>query len=285
MTKKNIKTFKKWWVYLPVAAVILLMIFRVLFQGLSLEKCIRKLNMRLTYFEVMSKPKFSILGQGPMEEYEIKLRQEYSGKIQYFDSKMYTIQNIERPDLCAIIDTIQNTGSEKIIDVLKRMNINADISLGKIVNLKADGLQYLIPELQCILGVVGKDYPVDIYIRGFADGYRTEWEGTIKNNPVYSYDSIPYLPTIDIGLESPFRYASKESFYHLPKNGTYTNKDLPNLRAMFVKKQVVEPLIEDSTCSKKVSSVHILDGFEYEKNTHDSMLRKVQIFICNKKGG
>jgi len=189
---------------------------------------------------------------------------------------------IPTANICEFIDSIKANKDKKIIDLIKEISIKAKIKIG-ILELELGNLQYILAEIYAILGIVSNDIEIEVYLKGYADGYSKDWsEKFDKQKTRYCYQSINYQPTTDIGSVNPLNYDRNSKIYTLDKD-FYYNKDLPLLRAQFVKDDFIEPFTKK--CTKNVKGIYILEGYEFNKNTIDPYKRKVQVFfreICVK---
>jgi hypothetical protein len=256
-------------------------------EVLPFEERVSEINKRLTYTEL--KPsRFLNVSSEEGDIYVITLRREYlrDSNTYYFNKYQYVIESggdfsrIPEEEICVVVDSLQKSGKEKIKEIIKRMKISVEFSFFRLFKLKAEELQEIIAELYYSIASLGKDYPVDIYVKGYADGYKYGWTMPFTEIPRYRYNSIDYLPAMDTSSLNPFEYSSVAKQYNFD-NKVYNNRDLPNLRAFFVKNDMIEPLIK--RCSNKIRSVRILEGYEFSKDTIDPMERKVQIFIRHLK--
>lgn len=244
-------------------------------QSVSFKDKVAQINQRLTYTEISPSSFLSISNQGIHEQYEISLRKEFLTNTYLFSKYQYIIEGVEFSEVCAIVDSLRNNQREKIKHIIERIKISAAFSAFSFFKIQSE-LQVIIAEIYYAIASLGKGYPVDIYIKGFADGYKEDWKRPLNERKRYKYTTIDYLPTLDIHSFNPIHYSDKAEKYTIV-NDSFSNKDLPNLRAAFIKEDVIRPAIEQ--CSNNIRNIHLLEGYEFSKDSINKMERKVQIFI------
>lgn len=112
---------------------------------------------------------------------------------------------------------------------------------------------------------VRNDYEkFDIFVRGYAD------RGASFQKPLlsqYPYNEVAYFP-----LETPNDLMLAVYLRKIERRkigNTYTNADLPNLRATFLK-QVIDVFLRDCELNGHLTPVsHVLDGAVIEENAPD----------------
>jgi hypothetical protein len=118
--------------------------------------------------------------------------------------------------------------------------------------------------------------PIDILIKGFADGSAGEWTKPQESGINKGFRVIEVLPVAPgEDPDNPTKYAE------IPEQRTvedlYRNEDLPNLRAAYTKASLIEPYLRDCTDLKQ-ARVRILDGYTFRKPNMPNE-RKVQIYV------
>jgi hypothetical protein len=101
----------------------------------------------------------------------------------------------------------------------------------------------------------------------------SEWSKYLKPGR-YAYREIPIYPKANFDSLNPYEYIRSTVIYQVPQS--YTNRDLPNLRAMFVKEDLIDPFLSGCNTSQNVET-HILEGHEFAEI--DQLKRKAQIYI------
>jgi hypothetical protein len=251
-------------------------------QEIPFNDQIKQINDRLTFAEIKPTSNLHIGTRGSGNIYEISIREGQIKDQYFFNEKKYIIikggeklSGVSGNEICTIIDSIDNAADDKVLDVIKRLKLGAEISAGP-AKFNIDGIEGLIEMAYAAYSASQID-SVNIYIKGFADGYfGDDWLAPLDTVQEYRFNNIEYLPSTEKSSYNPVHYSATPGQY-LIKGNLYHNKDLPNLRAQFIKKDMILPMCE--ACPKKIRSVQILEGFEFPKGTHDPTERKVQIFI------
>jgi hypothetical protein len=190
--------------------------------------------------------------------------------------------------LCELVDQVYDR-QEPILEIIRQIRVSGKISLpswlGITVEAQADNLTTLLVE---ILYSIRKFYELrmthpEIIIRGYADGKRSDWTRPLASGR-FQFNRINVFPYWDSDTNTPIlepeypdglAYLKRETPIDIPSN--YENRHLPDLRAMFVKKALVDPYLEDCKIPNKAES-HIIKGYEFKK-LDAPQERKVQIFI------
>ncbi len=258
------------------------------------DQIIREINPQLTYLEIKQsqlifkqdtraaklKSQASLFGCGdkPQAQFVISLNSKYLNSTYLFNAYEYTIETggdtTELPvnDVCEFIN--QYDGKSPLLEVIKRVPIDYSVPIG------ASGLKLSLKGLAIELGyifiklkrVTGRPC-LEVLVKGYADGQMGPWERRLLPNK-YHYQNIAVYPRFDSLSKNPFEYVRSTRTYTVPEN--YSNSNLPNLRAMFVKEDLVTPFV--SKCDElKGVSVNILDG--YELSAWNPMERKVQVYV------
>lgn len=122
-----------------------------------------------------------------------------------------------------------------------------------------------------------------VYVRGYADGVhgKNKERRLGKLDPDYNYFKIDLHPSIK-SSRNPLIFNRKAVAIPVPisnkvTKGYYNNQDLPNLRARFLKEDIIEPIIQGCVNPTK-PDISILEGYEFSKSKKSSD-RKVQAFV------
>lgn len=251
----------------------------------TIDSLVVILNKQLIYTQIIKKDA-PFLGNSQGNLYEIKLKQKYLTNTYFFDKYKYTIETggdvslIPTSKICEMIDSIKYEKNKKIIDILKKISVKFKVDL-KASKLEFGNLQYIFAEIYSIIAIMSDEHQVDIYLKGYADGYLNDWTKTYNEMqipPAYRFNTILYQPATDKATHpyNPLHYDTISQIYTLDIDG-YKNKDLPNLRAKFIEHEFISPFIKK--CANNVKKIYILEGYEFTKNNIDEKKRKVQIFI------
>jgi hypothetical protein len=112
----------------------------------------------------------------------------------------------------------------------------------------------------------------EVLVRGYADGQNMKWQKALHGK--YNYQKIPvYHPYVPVS-EHAFQYSATKEDYPVPK--FYKNGHLPNLRAMFVKENIIIPTLSACNAMNKVQ-VSILDGHDFIRL--NPLERKVHVYL------
>jgi hypothetical protein len=239
-----------------------------------IEDCFRQdidaLNKRLTYTQVVKRNAPLVCGSDQSAIYEIALKDSILFSTYFFNAYEYWIEtggNV-KGDLCQFIRSVQEKKQDKILDIIKKLELEVNFSVFKL-----GGLQHILAEIYAVLGTLGQKYEIEIYVKGYADGYQTEWKKPLYRKP-YDYHLLKYYPTTEPqGSLNPIRYDRNH-----PKDYKIDGNDLPFLRGQFIKQDFIDPFVK--VCAKKVQKTYLLEGHEFSKSTIDSLQRKVQIFVA-----
>jgi flagellar basal body-associated protein FliL len=214
----------------------------------------------------------------PKAQFVISVKDIYKDTAYLFESSEYTLETggdltkVSTADICDFINN-RYTGKYPLLEALRDASFDISDPRG-IVSLKLPvgavtvELAYMLIKIMQVSGSCA-----EIMVKGYADGKVTEWSRELRPGN-YHYREIPVYPTVDPGSENPFEYFRSIEVRLVPEE--YTNRDLPNLRAMFVKENLIIPFLSD--CNKLGNvQVSILDGYEYARR--NPMERKVQVYL------
>jgi hypothetical protein len=248
----------------------------------KIEEEIKDINNRLT-FTVIEEEKALNINDDKSHILKINLRKEFLSDTltQMFKRYEYTIETggdfnqIPSSEICVIIDSIRNSKSEKIKSIIERLKIDVKLSGFKFFEIEISGLQVLLAEVFFTLATINDKHEFDIFLKGYADGYSKEWNRKLSSNKLYNYRSIDIIPTLDSNSLNPVNYSGPEISYTI--GAEYGNKDLPNLRAKFVKEDLLPKVTR--SCADKIRQVKILEGYEFSHDYIDSTKRMVQFYL------
>lgn len=207
--------------------------------------------------------------------------------IYLFPVKKYIIETnngdqtlIPTAGLCSLVDAIYDR-KDPILEALKEVKVGGKVTvpIWKIGNGEVE-LSNLTPLLVELLYSIRKfaelkSTHAEFMVKGYADGKLSDWSEPLLAKP-YDYTEINLYPAaVDPNSITQNIYHRLES----PKfvSATYVNNDLPNLRANFVKKELIDPYLGLCTSAVKPES-HILEGRANMK-PDEPFERKVQVYI------
>lgn len=270
--------------------IIFYLVFCLLFcscdNDKEFEERVDEINNQLTYAEIKPQNTMEIEGISSMTTndanlYEVCLTDAFLAKTHLFEMYKYTFnlsddtthKNDPIP-LCAFIDTLIANKDEKIEALMSRYNMNIGFSL---FGCKLSGnVGQAIADIVGAVGRLTRDFKIDIYIRGSADGYTSEWSRPISDyKKIYQYHSIDYLKPAIEDTDNPLLYTRDIGTQTI--GDFYTNNDLPNLRAKFIKEDIIGQIMYK--CSRNIRHVYILKGIETSHNVKNENMRNAQIFI------
>ncbi len=248
----------------------------------KIDTRIASINNQLNYSQITPVDGISIGSPNGKQLYTISVKKECLKYVDTFEVYKFHKEyggpyNSPVGGLCQLIDSLQKNSEKNLRELIRETNIGLEVEPSSFLKLKAEGLQVFIEQCIPVLDI-GRDYQIDIYIRGFADGYMKYWERSFptERDNFYHYKNVSYLESIDKG-GNPSKYTSilKDTFFN---DKFYCNSDLPNLRAKFYKEDLIDKLIEQCAATK-VRNVYILEGFEFGKDEHNSKERRVEVFF------
>lgn len=209
-----------------------------------------------------------------------KFDQEYFFKVyEYTLETGGDVNEVPTANLCSVVDKVFNR-EDKILEALRALKIKGEVSLpvrGLSVGVDVDNLQAALVELLYALKRFHelKTKRVEVLVKGYADGWHGPWKRSLKPG-LYHYDKVFVYPAVKPGSLNPFEYYRRDEPIEIPAE--YENKHLPDLRAQFVKKDLVEPFLRQCQ-SAKSGGVHVLKGYEFGRDVHDASKRKAQVFV------
>lgn len=262
----------------------------------DLQQTARQINNRVTYWKIAPirlsfkaapqtsrlKNQITLANLGcssePKAQFVITPQSTAEGLAFQFSAYEYTFETggdptkLPNTDICEFINSRYDEKSP-FLEALKRVNIEYSIPVGpgkfkvSINELSAE-LIYAIMALHKAAGSC-----TEVLVKGYADGQITPWALPIKSGK-YQYQYLEVYPAVDPQSQNPLEYKHELSPY--PIGDSYDNRKLPNLRAEFVKEELIRPMLKACNTWKEIS-VQIIDGYEFSQwNPED---RKVQIYV------
>lgn len=223
---------------------------------------------------------FSYFGCGdqPKAQFVLSINDAYQGLSYLFEAYEYTLETggdstrLPIQDICQFINKNYDENSP-VLEAIRRVPIDYSVPVGP-GNLKVS-LNALVVELAYAILKIARTTGscTEVLVKGYADGQMMVWERPLKAGR-YSYQNISFYPRLDRNSENPFEYIRRIETYQTPQ--FYQNQDLPNLRAKFIKEEMIDPFI--SQCGQLTKEqVRILEGYEFSHR--DPAVRKAQIYI------
>lgn len=114
---------------------------------------------------------------------------------------------------------------------------------------------------------------VEIFIQGYADGQATDWVRPLLDGR-YAYHAIDVYPPLASGSQEPAVFLQNPVTIKIPS--TYENRNLPDLRAQFIKDAILDPFLK--ACVNEQIPVKILKGYAFP-NPDNPLQRKVDVYI------
>jgi hypothetical protein len=259
-------------------------------------KKVDSLNKRLTYLKISKFNEVSFLGEtkhDPVLRFRVtnKTKDSVSG-VYFFKINKYTNLIMKDPtnyftdEICAVLESLSShKKSNTVLQAIKSLKIQAETTFFKALKVEITNLEKILFELIYALYEIKKIEAknIKILVRGYADkaGSNTFPIDTLDKK--YNYKTIVIKP-IKVGRRGKipyFKYQKKDTIINIgDTNNRYNNLELPNLRAEFIRKEIIQQTIDTSICNvgKATLDVEVLEGHTFDDKV-DSVLRKVDIFI------
>lgn len=238
----------------------------------QVEQTVSDLNRRLTYLAVVrTDPAITFVNDvGAAQEkvvaqYAITFQGDPIGEVGIFKSEQYMIRIDDDPvkirdvaKVCSAVDEMLEEKDE-ILRALKDSKVSYELSLGFF---GTGGYEFtppkkmlfeLIATLRQLTGLKAKK--VEVLIRGFADGQKKPWSRPLYKD--YPFDTVNVYMPREAWRLNWLEYITKETPVSI--DNPYTNKDLPELRARFVKEELIDKVLARCDSYAK-PEVHILKG-------------------------
>lgn len=121
--------------------------------------------------------------------------------------------------------------------------------------------------------IQASDSCVEVLVRGYADGQNMKWKKALRRGK-YLYREIQAYNPLNPVSEQAFKYSATQEVYRVGED--YKNADLPNLRAMFVKENIIVPTLTACNTMNNVQ-VSILNGHDFIRL--NPLERKVHVYL------
>jgi hypothetical protein len=253
----------------------------------QLEKATERIRAKTQYVDVEPANLIFDSGPQPLIQYVLTLtgRSEESRQAAYlFDSKQYTLHDFsgtpkETPtsEICTLVDSLSDRAGT-LGDALGELNATGTVRIspgGPSIEIKLEGPARTVIDVSYALSemLTVRSLRAEVLVRGFADGEVTAWEREL--DPQYRYTSIEVMPPVDEA--APIAFKRTRETIRVPNAPMYSNGDLPNLRARYVKDVLIDSYLANCPGDTPASSA-ILKGFAY-KEALRPLNRMVQIYI------
>jgi hypothetical protein len=214
----------------------------------------------------------------PSAQYLITIKDIFKDTVYLFDTSEYTLDaggeltQFSKADVCNYISK-HYKGTypfrETLRDVYYENYYPSGIGTVKLpAGHVAVELAYMLMKV-----IQASGSCAEVLIRGYADGEVMSWSKGLRTGK-YHYREIPVYQTSRPSSENTFEYFSAKVTSRVPE--VYTNQDLPNLRAMFVKENIIIPTLSACNTLNNVQ-VSILDGYEFTRL--NPLERKVHVYL------
>jgi hypothetical protein len=253
----------------------------------QMKKVVQRIQSRTQYVDVQPANLIFDSGPQPLMQYVLTLsgRPEESQNAAYlFDSQQYTLddfggtpEEVPTSEICALIDSISDY-SGPLDDALGDLKASGTVKispLGPSLEINLEGrartlidFYYAVNQMLTLRSV-----RAEVLVRGFADGELDGWQE--KLDSTYNYTSVEVMPPLDAAAPIAFRRTRVR--IPLPEPPKYSNGDLPNLRARYVKEVLLDPYLANCPSNTPATSA-ILQGFAY-KEASRPLDRKVQVYL------
>jgi hypothetical protein len=250
---------------------------RIRAAGIRVE---RELQRELRYTRLARNGAPILHGQPTISEYVLTLKEPPVGDPYFFELKQYVIttggdiSKIPTASICAVMDEMFEQQTP-LAEALKHARVELGLKagpLGLTIGSSAEPVIELWYALRKFAEI--QDSKVVIVVRGYADGQHSSWSDTLMGPP-YDYQRIAVLPPVDTLSLNPVRFFFRDSVLFLPDH-KYTNTLLPDLRAEFVRRELIMPFLE--RCGEFDTDVRVMKGFAYSDPDRPDQ-RKVQVYI------
>jgi hypothetical protein len=199
------------------------------------------------------------------EQFLFSLNIHQQRAVYFFKSQKYTLLTPPLPpitlQLCEALRCLEHPPNPP--EALKAALFDISASHQPVENLILEMLLLLDK------GIRALNQPVIIGIKGYADGEVREWQQKLIRK--YAYKKIEYFSSDKLLSLSPHTHTI---------GNTYANKDLPYLRAHYLKQRLILPYLK--TCHKHLApDVRVIQGEVY--SYHDKSERKAEIYLIAKE--
>lgn len=195
----------------------------------------------------------------------------------YFSDNSFATKKLD--NLLGLIDSTK-VKNRKMLDFLKDDELEITINTGLVDVTYRVSLGAIIKELGVFFMNMYDFHfkKLRIYVKGYADYSKNPWYG-IKEEKYGIPDTLMVHPVVKVTSNQMLIYKDILE-QRIAKTDTFYNRDLPNLRAAYIK-NIIEEIITDYVAQKGLYrdvSVELLDGSEVGKD-EDSTQRKAEIII------
>ncbi|HEY0020140.1 MAG TPA: hypothetical protein VGC13_27845 [Longimicrobium sp.] len=179
-------------------------------------------------------------------------------------------EKIHTPAICSRLDSILDSRLP-VAEIVKDLNLEFGAKVGPTIGTSL--------ETFVDLWIMSTRYSrirnsrALIAVRGYADGERSRWTDTLRSK--YLYEHIAVLPPADPGNDVASEYRMAESTIEI-QDRVYDNTTLPDLRAEFVKREIIARTL--SMCGGYESDVRVIKGHTFA-TADQPQERKVQVFV------
>jgi hypothetical protein len=214
----------------------------------------------------------------PKAQFVISINNLYRDTAYLFESCEYTLEtggDLTKVTTSNICDFINERYTEKypLLEAMREASIEISGPRG-VVSAKLPAGEVAVELAYMLIKVIrASGSCAEVLVKGYADGQMTEWTRELKSGK-YHYLEIPIYPMTNPGSENPFEYVRNIEIRHVPES--YSNRDLPNLRAMFVRDNLIVPFLSACNTWGNVQ-VSILEGYEF--TDWNPLERKVQVYL------
>lgn len=243
----------------------------------EMSEVMEQTNSRLTFTRVIPGVSW-IDGESPRASYTITNNHGFS-EVYLFDKYAYTIETGGRDqaarEFCSLFQTLKSTQSRSpLIEAFRHVELTGSLD-GKAFELGVKGKGDLIVEiLYAIRSFLDlRSTRIDILVKGYADGTHGGWGRPFL--PQYAYRRIDVLPPVNPNSLNPMVYRRASRPLEIPN--PYKNNHLPDLRAEFVKRDLIEPVLGQCP-GTSTTLVKILKGYEFTKPDSPN-LRRVEVQV------
>jgi hypothetical protein len=214
----------------------------------------------------------------PRAQYLITIKDIFKDTVYLFDTTEYTLEaggeltQFSKADVCNYISK-HYKGRYPFRETLREFYYE-DYYPSGIGTVKLPAGQVAVELAYMLMKVIqASGSCAEVLIRGYADGEAMDWSKELRHGK-FNYREIPVYQTSRPSSENTFEYFSAKETRRVPE--VYNNSYLPNLRAMFVKENIIIPTL--STCNALNNvQVSILDGYEFTRL--NPLERKVHVYL------
>lgn len=237
---------------------------------------IESLNERLSTIQVVSKG-LVVRGEAP----SLRLSFEPTHPNYFFEGERYiidaaagSIHDIPTSDICNLIKAVEQERKAKVLEALDKVEMNGEFGTGGISFGGSATGRSAFETLYSLWKLTKEPGQIQVLLKGYADGEAYQWHR--KQLDDYRFRSLPVLMPVPEQRVSfnPTVYQKPAQALVLPE--VYGNKELPDLRSAFFKKDFIEPVLEGCHNGRDIK-VFILKGVDIRGR--DEFKRRVDVQI------